>query len=70
MDAEILSNALTDIKNHFRTIKLFAEELEFYTNKFYKNSKYKPAGKIVEIADHNINTINDNLENLKTKGVL
>jgi hypothetical protein len=70
MDTELLNRALTDIKNHFRTIKLFAEELEFYTASIYKNSKYNPASKIVEIANLNISLINENLKNLKSKGVI
>ncbi|MBK7106628.1 MAG: hypothetical protein IPH62_15245 [Ignavibacteriae bacterium] len=51
MDAQNISAALTEIQKHFRVIKLYAEELEFYSNNFYLNSKYRPASKIVEIAE-------------------
>jgi len=70
MDAQIISAALIDIQKHFRVIKLYAEELEFYSSNFYKNSKYRPAAKIIEIAEKNIDEININLVNLENKGVL
>ncbi|MFZ1290780.1 MAG: hypothetical protein WAR79_11860 [Melioribacteraceae bacterium] len=70
MDALQTSKELEQIQKDFKNILTDANELIFYSNNFYCNSKNNPAKRISELATINITIINIFLNNLKEKGVL